>query len=96
MAIFFDAPVEPDDLTTFIREVPTNVGRPLLSLFPRREVQDNKVNYAEITHTNRVARFRTWDGRVHVSSRDTASEKVVGLPPLSTSLSTGEDRKSVV
>src|SRR4051794_23654769 len=93
MAIFFDAPVEPDALTTFVREVPVNRAgqtRRLLDMFGRREVDDNRVDFATITRTNRVARFRSWDGRIHVSKRDTGSEKRVDLPPLSTSLNMGE------
>lgn len=90
MTIFFDAPVEPDDLTAFVREVPTDAARTLLPLFPRRDVDDNKVDWSEITHTNRVAKFRAWDGRLHVSTRDTVGEKAVKLPPLSSSLNMGE------
>lgn len=90
MAIFFDAAVEPDDLTIFVREVPVTAARRLSSLFPTRYVQNNKVDILDITHTNRTAKFRAYDGRIHVSSRDTAAEKTVKLPPLSTSYSLGE------
>jgi hypothetical protein len=93
MAIFFDAPVAPDDLTTFVREVPVNRGgqtRRLLSMFGTRQVDRNEVDFAQIVKTNRVARFRSWDGRIHVSTRDTGSEKRVPLPPVSTSLNMGE------
>jgi hypothetical protein len=90
MAIFFDAPVEPDALTTFVREVPTPSTLALSSLFPTEFSNDNTVDFAEIVRTNRTARFRTWDGRIHVSSRDAGEEKRVKLPPLSSSLSMGE------
>jgi len=93
MAIFFDAPVEPDALTTFVREVPVNrtgQTRRLLGMFNRLDVQDNQVDFATITRTNRVARFRAWDGALHVSKRDTGKENRVQLPPLSSSLSLGE------
>lgn len=93
MAIFFDAPVEPDALTTFVREVPVNRAgqtRRLLDMFNRLDVDDNKVDFANITRTNRVARFRSWDGRIHVSTRDTGKENKVQLPPLSSSLNMGE------
>lgn len=93
MAIFFDAPVEPDALTTFVREVPVNRNgqtRRLLGMFNRRFVDKNEVDFAEIVKTNRVARYRSWDGRIHVSTRDTGSEKRVPLPPLSSSLNMGE------
>lgn len=90
MAIFFDAPVDPDALTTFVREVPTPSELALSSLFPTVEQNDNTVDFAEIVRTNRTARFRSFDGRIHVSERDVGSEKRVKLLPLSTSLSMGE------
>lgn len=90
MAILFDAAVDPDDLTAFVREVPLTRQHTFLDMFPRRDVRDNQVDFAEIVRTNRTARYRSWDGRLHVSARDTASEKKVKLPPLSSSLSMGE------
>jgi hypothetical protein len=90
MAIFFDAPVEPDALTTFVREVPFGSNLGLLNLFGRRDVETNTVDFAEIVRTNRMARYRSYDGRIHVSQRDTGSEKRVPLLPLSTSLNEGE------
>lgn len=90
MAIFFDAPVSPDALTAFIREVPIPSQLGLSQLFPTRFLNTNTVDFAEIVRTNRTARFRSFDGRLHVSERDTGSEKRVNLLPLSTSLSMGE------
>lgn len=90
MVIFFDAPVEPDDLTTFVREVPVTQDLTLLSEFPRRDLETNTVDFAEIVRTNRTARYRSYDGRIHVSERDVGSEKRVNMIPLSTSLSMGE------
>ena len=90
MAIFFDSPVEPDALTAFVREVPTPSQLSLSNLFPERLEDDNKINFAEIVRTNRTARFRSYDGRIHVSERDAGTEKFVKLPPLSSSLSLGE------
>lgn len=90
MAILFDAPVSPDALTAFVREVPTPSALGLSALFPRRFLDTNTVDFAEIVRTNRTARFRSFDGRIHVSERDTGSEKRVKLLPLSSSLSMGE------
>jgi hypothetical protein len=90
MAIVFDGPVEPDAITTFVRTVPVSDAFVLEQLLPNRYFQDDSVDFAEITKTNRVARFRTWDGRLHVSQRDTFSTKKVKLPPLSSSLNMGE------
>lgn len=90
MSIFFDAPVEPDALTTFVREVPFGTDLALSRMFPTRLYQTNTVDFAEIVRTNRTARYRSFDGRLHVSERDTGSEKRVKLAPLSSSLSMGE------
>ena len=90
MVIFFDAPVEPDDLTVFTREVPVPRELGFLNAFGRRDLETNTVDFAEIVKTNRTARFRSFDGRIHVSERDVGTEKRVKLLPLSTSLSMGE------
>ena len=90
MAIVFDGPVTPDALTTFVREVPTPADQVLNQLLPDRYFTDNTIDFAELTRTNRTARFRAFDGRLHVSQRDTSTTKQVKLPPLSTSVSMGE------
>jgi len=90
MVIFFDAAVDPDQLTTTVRETPTPSILSLLSAFPVEFEDDNKVDFAEIVRTNRTARYRSFDGRVHVSRRDAGSEKRVNLLPLSSSLAMGE------
>lgn len=90
MTLVFDGPVAPDAITTFVRTVPTTTGFVLNEILPDRYFDDNEIDFEELTKTNRVARFRTYDGRLHVSTRDTASTSKVKLPPLSTSLSKGE------
>ena len=90
MAIVFDGPVTPDAQTVFIRNVPTPAEFSLSDLLPDRFFDRNTIDLAEITRTNRTARFRAYDGRLHVSERDVGVTKQVKLPPLSTSLSTGE------
>lgn len=90
MAIFWDAPVPPDALTTFIREIPFGSNNGLLNTFGRQTVDGNTVDFAEIVRTNRIARYRTFDGRIHVSERDTGSEKRVRIAPLSSSLNMSE------
>lgn len=90
MALVFDGPVTPDALTTYVRDVPTPADQVLNRLLPDRYFNDNTIDFAEYTRTNRTARFRAYDGRLHVSERDTMSMKQVKLPPLSTSLSKGE------
>lgn len=90
MAIVFDGPVTPDALTTFVRRVPSPANFVLNQLLPDRYFDRNTIDFAELTRTNRTARFRAYDGRLHVSERDVSTSKQVKLPPLSTSVSTGE------
>lgn len=90
MAIFYDAPVNPDDLTAFLRDVPTRRELNFLNAFPETQADTNTVDWAEIIRTNRTARFRSFDGRIHVSQRDAGSTKRVSMPALSSSLSMGE------
>lgn len=90
MPINFAAPVDPTDLTTFVRRVPTPSNLVLSSLFPA-EVRDAiSVNFSEITKVNRTARFRAPDGRIHVADRDGGTERVVNMIPLSDSRNQGE------
>lgn len=90
MAILFDGPVTPDALTTFVRQVPTPADQVLNQLLPDRVLNRNQVDLSELTRTNRTARFRAFDARLHVSERDVSLTKQVKLPPLSSSISVGE------
>jgi len=81
MPILFDAPVSPDDATAFAREVPVTL--PFSTLFPVETVDDNTYDFSRITRVNRTARYRTFDGRVHVTERDSGSSARVRLTPLS-------------
>lgn len=88
--IFYDAPVSPDDLTAFVRRVPIPNDGTLLNLVPVELDGKNEFDWSEVLETNRTARFRTFDGRIHVSERDGGSDKRVPYAPLSDSLSMGE------
>ena len=90
MTLVLDGPVTPVALTTFMREVPVQSDLTMLNAFPTRNLDKNTVDFAEITRTNRTARYRSFDGRIHVSERDGGTEKRVRLLPLSSSLNTGE------
>lgn len=90
MAIFFDAPVDPVDLTEFTRLVPAPSNLALQGMFPSTVRDTTKVNFREITKKNRAARFRAPDGRIHVADRDGATDKVVNMLPLSDSRNQGE------
>lgn len=82
MAIFFDAEVNPDALTAFVRELPTPDDLALLPALGYQTVNDHKVNFSELVQTNRVASFRTWDGNFPTLGRDGGSSSEVGLLPL--------------
>lgn len=88
--LVLDGPVPPEDLTTFVRRVPQSDTFILDTILPNRYFDTNVVDFGELVRTNRTARFRSYDGRLHVSERDTGSAKRVPLPPLSTSLAVGE------
>lgn len=90
MAIVFDGPVSPDALTTFIRNVPIPASNALQQLFPTRFFDTNRIDWAELVQTNRTAAYRSFDGLIHVSSRDAGSGKFVELIPFSDSLNLGE------
>lgn len=90
MAIVFDGPVSPDALTTFIRKVPIPASNALQALFPTRYFDTNRIDWAELVQTNRTAAYRSFDGLIHVSSRDAGSGKFVELIPFSDSLNLGE------
>lgn len=90
MAIVFDGPISPDALTTFVRTVPLPSSNALEQLFPTRFFDSNRVDWAELTKTNRTAQYRAFDGTIHVSQRDAGSGKYVELAPFSDSLNKGE------
>jgi hypothetical protein len=90
MAIMYDSPVLPDDLTVFTREVPVPANFVLDRFLPNVYLDTNEVDIGELLQTNRTARFRAFDGPLHVAQRDTATIKQVKLPPLSDSRSIGE------
>ncbi|CAM3742700.1 major capsid protein [Tsukamurella ocularis] len=90
MAIVYDGPVTPDNLTTFMRTVPLPADNALSAMFATRNVNSNKIDFAELTRTNRTARYRSFDGTIHVSGRDAGSGKYVELAPFSDSLNKGE------
>lgn len=90
MAILYDGPVLPDDLTTFVRSVPQPYALMLNKILPDSYVQTNRVDVGIITRTNRTARFRAYDANLHVAQRDQAQVSSVELPPLSDTLAMGE------
>ena len=90
MAIFYEAPVTPDDLTMFTRNVPMLQNYVLNQILPDRLINDNRVDVGSLVRRGRTARFRVFDGPIHVSARDSYSVSNIALPPLSDSLALGE------
>lgn len=90
MSLFLDDPVDPVDLTTFVRQVPTPAGNALSALFPTMYKDSDTIDWSEITQTNRTATYRAFDGDIAVSTRDAGSSKRVRLAPLSSSIGVGE------
>lgn len=90
MSIFYDAPIVPDALTTFIRQMPLPTGNFLTAMFPTEYRPENFVEILEITQKNRTAHYRAFDGRIARSDRNTGVERRIPLAPLSSSLDLGE------
>lgn len=90
MAINYEAPVTPDDLTMFTRNVPLQQNLVLDQILPDRFINDNRVDVGTLTRTGRTAKFRVFDGPITVSRRDSYTTQNIGLPPLSDSLHMGE------
>lgn len=90
MAIVYDGPVLPDDLTTFVRQVPQPANFNLNQILPDVHINTNRVDVGIITRTNRTARFRAYDANLHVAQRDTGQISTIQLPPLSDTLAMGE------
>jgi hypothetical protein len=87
MVIAYDAPVSPDDITAFIRQVPSRART--TSPLPRSTHldDDNVIDWNTILETNRTAAFRSYDGSIHVSERDSGTDNRVRMLPISDSLS---------
>lgn len=90
MAIYYDAPVTPDEITTFIRQIPVPRTLPLLTEVGEIFNDQNTVDWNLILETNRTAAFRSFDGSIHVSNRDSGSDNRIKMIPLSDSVSEGE------
>lgn len=90
MAIVYEGPVLPDDLVSFVRNVPVQQNLVLDRILPNRLIRSNRVSIGMTTKTGRTARFRTFDGQIHVAQRDVFQTQQIALPPLSDSIGVGE------
>lgn len=90
MALIWDGPAHPDQITAFVRTLPFPGTLQLVPRVNVNPVQGNKVELAEITRKNRVAKFRAWDAGLTTTKRPTVSMTSMNLLPLGSSLSEGE------
>lgn len=90
MTLVFDAPVRLPDAVSFTQEQPIPSNNALTQLFPREEFRTDEVDFSTLQKTNRIVRFRNWDGAFAPVPRDTASEKRVKMLPLGGFLEVGE------
>lgn len=91
MALVFDAPVTLEDAITFVQEQPIPSNNALTNMFPaRRDFDSDEVDFAHLTRTNRILRFRNWDGAFKPVPRDTFREQKVRMLPLGGFLEVGE------
>ena len=90
MSLFFDAPVSLEDAITFTQEQPIPSNNLLTQAFPRRDFDTDTVEFADLFQTNRVVKFRNWDGSFAPVQRDTGQERRVKLLPMGGSLEQGE------
>ena len=88
--IVIDGPVSPQDAIAFVRSIPVDIGRPLLAAANVTTTDRNEVSFSEIVRRNRMAKYRTFDGMIAASQRDSGRSVKVTMPPFSTSLSMGE------
>ncbi|WP_052957040.1 major capsid protein [Mycolicibacter heraklionensis] len=90
MSLFFDGPVPIEDAITFTQAQPIPSNNALTQMFPRRDFDTDEVDFGTIFKTNRVVKFRNWDGSFEPVARDTGQDKRIKLLPLGGTLETGE------
>lgn len=90
MSLVFDAPVALDDAISFTQEQPIPSNNALTQMFPRETFDTDEVDFSTLQKTNRIVRFRNWDGAFAPVPRDTGSEKRVKMLPLGGFLEVGE------
>lgn len=90
MSLVFDAPVSLADAIAFTQDQPIPSNNSLTQLFPRQDFDTDEVDFTTLVRTNRIVRFRNWDGSFAPVPRDTFSEKKVRMLPLGGFLEVGE------
>lgn len=90
MALFLDGPLPLEDVLTFTQNIPLPSNNLFTAAFPRRDFASDEIDLAQITKTNRAAKFRNWDGSYWIASRDSGQEKRIRMLPLGGQLAVGE------
>lgn len=90
MAIVYDGPVRPEDLTAFVRAVPVDQNFVLNQILPDQYDLVLEVEFGSATITTRTAKARAWDAPPMPGRRDGFATSKVKLPAVSQFLSRGE------
>ena len=90
MALFLDAPVPLSDALTFTQSQPIPSNNALTQMFPSQTFDTDTIDWSVVKTTNRVLKYRNWDGAFAPVERDTYEEKRTKMIPLGGFLETGE------
>jgi Phage major capsid protein E len=90
VGLFLDSLVGPQDLTTFVRNVPVDQQYFLDRYLPNDVINDVEVEIKDVTITQRTAKYRAWDTAPKPGERDVFATKRVKLPAVSQMLGMGE------
>lgn len=92
MSLFLDqtAPIGAEDVLTFTQDQPIPSNNILTQMFPRQDFDTDYVDFSTLNTTNRVLKFRNWDGAFAAVARDAATAKRTKMLPLGGFLEEGE------
>ncbi|MEV0357111.1 major capsid protein [Nocardia sp. NPDC050697] len=92
MSLFLDqtAPIGAADVLSFTQDQPIPSNNLLTQMFPRRDFDTDYVDFSTLKTTNRVLKFRNWDGAFAPVSRDSYDAKRTKMLPLGGFLEEGE------
>lgn len=85
--------IEPATLTGFVREVPAPAFLTLNRWLPDRNINDIEAAIDEVTKTNRVAKFRSYDAETETGKRDQWKRSRIAIPPVGLKLPIGEEER---
>lgn len=88
--MIIDDYIQPEVLTGFVRQVPTPANLMLNQFLPDRNIGNVEAAIDQLTRTNRVAAFRSWDTETPVGQRDSFQRSKIKLPPIGQKLPIAE------